>query len=430
MTSNTVQSNSKLLLFGSLTAFGTYFCMYGFRKPFTVAIFENVVFWGMDYKIILIISQVVGYALSKFIGIKLISELKPNKRLTHLLLMIGFAEFSLILFGWVSAPYNTIFMLFNGLSLGMVWGVVFSYLEGRRFTEILGVALCSSFIVSSGAVKSVGFLVMNSWQVSELWMPAATGALFLVPFIICAFFLNRMPPPTEEDKILKSNRKAMTSDDRKKVLFKFRFPLLILVVFYVALTALRDFRDNFSREIWDALGYQDNAAIYTVSELPIAILVLLIMASMVFVKQNERAFKYYHYLLIAGASIVGLSSFFFQIGAISPLIWMILVGFGLYLCYVPLNGLFFDRMIATFRINGNSGFLIYVVDAFGYSGSISVLLFKNFGKENISWLEFFLNGTYFVAVSGVVLTMISLLYFNRKHKAINLHRTHFKIIEQ
>lgn len=40
---------------------------------------------------------------------------------------------------------------------------------------------------------------------------------------------------------------------------QFRFPLFILVLFYVALTALRDFRDNFSREIWDAVGYQGNA---------------------------------------------------------------------------------------------------------------------------------------------------------------------------
>ena len=109
----------------------------------------------------------------------------------------------------------------------MVWGVVFSYLEGREFTEILGVALCSSLILSSGAVKSVGLFVMNSWKVSELWMPATTGALFLVLFFICAFFLNRIPPPSETDKDMKSNRKAMTAKDRKKVLRSFRFPCLL-----------------------------------------------------------------------------------------------------------------------------------------------------------------------------------------------------------
>lgn len=426
---NTYQKNSSVLIFGSLTAFGTYFCMYAFRKPFTVATFENLVFFGLDYKIILIIAQVLGYALSKFIGIKLISELRSNKRLVYLLLMIGLAQMSLILFGWVPAPYNTIFMFVNGLSLGMVWGVVFSYLEGRRFTEILGVALCSSFILSSGAVKSAGLFIMNSWQISEVWMPAATGSIFLVPFFICAFLLNRLPPPTKADINLKANRKAMTADDRNKVLAKFRFPLLILILFYVALTALRDFRDNFSREIWDAVGYQDNTSIFTLSELPIAIFVLLIMASMVFVKQNEQAFKYYHYLLIFGASLVGLSSYFFQAGALNPMIWMILVGFGLYLCYVPFNGLFFDRMIATFRINGNSGFLIYVADAFGYLGSICVLLYKNFGENHISWLQFFISSTYVISISGVVFTLASLVYFDRKYK-VTRHRAPMKIVEQ
>ena len=420
MASRKIPPNLKVLLFGSLAAFGTYFCMYAFRKPFSVATFENLVFWGVDYKIILIITQVLGYAFSKFVGIKLISELKLQKRLVYLLVMIAIAQLNLIFFGWVSSPYNIIFMFVNGLSLGMVWGVVFSYLEGREFTEILGVALCSSLILSSGAVKSVGLFVMNSWKVSELWMPATIGALFLVPFFICAFFLNRIPPPNETDKAMKSNRKAMTAKDRKKVLRSFRFPLFALILFYIGLTVLRDFRDNFSREIWDAIGYRDNAAIFTLSELPIVILVLLIMAAMVFVKQNNRAFRYYHYVLITGACIVGGSTLFFQSGDIIPAVWMVLVGFGLYLCYVPFNGLFFDRMIATFRIDSNAGYLIYVADAFGYLGSIAVLLYKNFIEGDLSSLHFFVASAYIVAVFGILFTVISLLYFTKKYKIIEL----------
>ena len=98
--------------------------MYAFRKPFTVATYENLFFIGIDYKIVLIITQVIGYMLSKFIGIKLISELKTKSRLPYLLVMIASAELSLILFGLVPSPYNIVLMLVNGLSLGMVWGVV------------------------------------------------------------------------------------------------------------------------------------------------------------------------------------------------------------------------------------------------------------------------------------------------------------------
>ena len=47
-------------------------------------------------------------------------------------------------------------MFINGLPLGMVFGLVMAYLEGRRQTEMLAAVLCASFIVSSGFVKSVG----------------------------------------------------------------------------------------------------------------------------------------------------------------------------------------------------------------------------------------------------------------------------------
>lgn len=404
------------MVHGSLAAFGTYFCMYAFRKPFTVATYENLFFIGIDYKIVLIITQVIGYMLSKFIGIKLISELKTKSRLPYLLVMIASAELSLILFGLVPSPYNIVLMLVNGLSLGMVWGVVFSYIEGRKFTEILGVILCSSFIVSSGVVKSAGLLVMNSMGISELWMPAVTGAFFIVPFIGFALLLEKVPPPTEEDKLLRKERLPMSRQDRKKVLANFLIPIVILVFFYVCLTAMRDFRDNFSREIWDAVGYENDAAIYTLSEIPIAIIVLLSIALFAFVKNNYKAFISYHFMLIFGALLVGVSTLLFQTGTIGPAFWMILVGLGLYTCYVPFNCIFFDRMIATFRIKGNAGYLIYIADAFGYLGSMAVLLYKNFGQSTISWLQFFVEGSYIISVIGCSISIVSLLYFKRKYK--------------
>ena len=306
--------------------------MYAFRKPFTVATFENLAFMGVDYKILLIISQILGYMLSKFIGIKLISELKTNRRIPYLIGMIVLAELCLVAFGAIPAPYNIIFMFVNGLSLGMIWGIVFSYLEGRKFTEILGVTLCSSFIVSSGAVKSVGLLVLSELSISEVWMPAVTGAFFLVPFSTFALLLERIPKPSLQDIALRSVRNPMAKSDRRKLVRSFFFPLVILVFFYTCLTALRDFRDNFSREIWDAIGYAGDASVYTVSEIPIAIFVLALLGAMGFIKKNKKAFLYYHYLLILGVLSIGLTTFLFQMQLVSPAVWMVLTGFGLYVC--------------------------------------------------------------------------------------------------
>jgi hypothetical protein len=54
-----------LALWCVLAAFGAYACMYGFRKPFTAAGFG-----GAETKAWLVTAQVIGYMLSKFIGIK------------------------------------------------------------------------------------------------------------------------------------------------------------------------------------------------------------------------------------------------------------------------------------------------------------------------------------------------------------------------
>lgn len=405
-----------IIIHAIIASFGLYFCMYAFRKPFTIATFEAISYWGIDYKILLIIAQVLGYMLSKFIGIKIISELKPKSRGLLLVGMIFFAEMALFLFAVTPQPYNIIFMFFNGLPLGMVWGIVFSYLEGRRFTEILGVALSSSFIVSSGFVKTVGKFVMDDWHISEYWMPFVTGSLFILPLLFFIFLLEKLPNPDKEDQLLKTKRIPLTPKKRKKIFLKFAFPISILVIFYVMLTAFRDFRDNFARELWDTLGYQDSSSIYTTAEIPIAIAVLIMLGSLGFIKNNMKAFVMYHYLLLLGTILIGISTWLFQIQYISPFAWMSLTGFGLYICYVPFGCIFFDRMVAVFKIKGNAGFLIYIADSFGYLGSMLVLLYKNFGQPSLSWLEFFTNGTYLISILGTMITIISLLYFIKKKK--------------
>jgi MFS family permease len=410
--------NGAVLLNGGIAAFALYFCMYAFRKPFSVATFEGLSHWGVDYKILLILAQVVGYMLAKFLGIKVISSLRHQHRPKYLLCMILMAELSLVLFALLPQPYNFVLFFFNGLALGMIWGIVFSYLEGRQTTEILSVILCTSFIVSSGAVKSVGLWVMTFFEVTPFWMPAVTGALFLLPFFVSLVFLERLTPPTLADEASRKKRGPMAKADRKKVLSHFALPMAVLVLFYVVLTALRDFRDNFSRELWDSMGYEDHVGIYTYSEMPIALLVLLLLGLFGLVKQNAKAFFGFHGLFILLCCFMALSTFLYQEGLLSPLLWMMAVGFGMYACYVPFNSIFFDRMIATFSIKGNAGFLIYIADAFGYLGSMVVLLYKNFGQANLSWLHFFTGAIYVLAVLGVLTSIVSLIFFQRKYGKI------------
>lgn len=411
-----INKKSQVTLKAAFAAFGIYFCMYGFRKPFTVASFESLSYFGIDYKILIIIAQAVGYFISKFIGIKFISELKPEKRIFYLFTFIAAAELSLLGFAVVPAPYNIIFMFINGVPLGMIWGIVFSYIEGRKTTEIIGLFLCSSFVVSSGFTKSVGKFLMDTFNISEFWMPFSAGLIFIIPLILFGFLIEKIPQPTEEDILLKNKRQPLDKKGRKELIKQFFIPIVCITFLYVSLTILRDFRDNFNREIWDGLHIKFDSSIFTLTEIPIAIMVLLILSFMVKVKNNKKAFAYYHYILFAGVSLVGFSTYLFQTESVSPFMWMVLSGFGMYICYVPFNGIYFDRMIAAFDIKGNVGFLVYVVDSFGYLGSVLILLYKNFGFAHTSWLNFYIKLNYIIVAIVLTSSVIAFLAFRKKAK--------------
>ncbi|MBA4053537.1 MAG: hypothetical protein C0490_02385 [Marivirga sp.] len=397
-------------------AFCLYTCVYAFRKTFSVATFDGISYLGISYKVWLVTFQVVGYAFSKFVGIKVISELKASSRSVGILLMVAVAGISWLCFGLVPRPYNIIFLFTNGFPLGMVWGMVFGYLEGRRFTEVLGAGLSVSFIFSAGFAKSVGGFVMRDWGTSETWMPFVTSCLFFLPLLLFLWLLDKLPPPSAVDEELRTRRQPMNATERKNFVKSFWPGIVLFTLAYMLLTTFRDFRDNFSAEVWKTLGYGNSPEIFTTTEIPVSITVLIVMGSLMLIRNNKLALMINHLIIFIGMILIGVSTFLFQQQLISPPVWMILIGLGLYLGYVPFNSIFFDRLLAAFKYVGTVGFLIYVADSFGYLGSVGVLFFKEFGYAELSWLDFFISSGYIISILGSVLIAGSMLYFHFKHR--------------
>ena len=401
-------------LYGGLMAFGAYFAMYAFRKPFTVASYAQAGPWIVQIKIALVISQVFGYAVSKFAGVKFVSETPPERRALAILGLIGTSELALVAFAVVPAPWNIACMLLNGLCLGMIWGLVFGFLEGRRESEVLGAILCTSFIVSSGVVKSVGKAVMLAGWANEYWMPALTGLLFTPLLLVCVLGLVAMPPPSEEDKALRVGRAPMNGQARAAMFRAYAPGLVALIIAFIGLTLIRDFRDNFAAEIWSGLGFNGNAEIFAVSEIPVAVVVLVTLSLVIFIRDNRAAFLANLLLIGLGLVVAGASSVLFQLHVIGPITWMISLGAGLYLSYTPYNAILFDRFIAASGRSGTAGFLMYLADSFGYAGSVALLVFRNFADLQLSWVDFLLRLSGIVAVVGLALVGVAAIYFARR----------------
>lgn len=406
-------------LYTSLAAFCCYACIFSVRKTFGAGIYQDFSFLGGDYKIWMVISQAVGYMISKFIGIKVVSESGSDNRGKGIFVALTFAMGAWLGFGLVPPPYNLVFMFLNGLPLGMVWGLMFGYLEGRKFTEVLGASLSVSFIFASGFAKTIASFVMVDWGVSEMWMPFVSSLIFYIPMLLFLWMLDKIPPPNEEDERLRTKRLPMMGPDRVKFAMTFSVGLILLVLTYTLLTIFRDLRDNFAADIWVELGYGDKPAIFTATEVPVTIVVLVVIGSLMIIKNNYKAMIINHIIVLFGMILVGVSTFLFEEQWISAPTWMILVGMGLYFGYIQFNSIFFDRLIAAFKYVSTVGFLIYLADSVGYVGSMGVLLYRSFGKANMSWLNFFMSTGYIISVIGSVLIVASLVYFMKKYQTWN-----------
>ncbi len=423
-----------------LAAFSTYFCMYAFRKPFSAAKFEGLTFLGsgVELKTALVTSQIIGYALSKLIGIKICSEMTRGRRAWTLIGLIVCAEAALVLFGVLPDQLKPVAIFFNGLPLGMVWGLVVWYLEGRRTSELLLMGLSCSFIVSSGIVKDFGRALMQggigdwwAWlpfvgpslkgwlaHVSEGWMPAVTGLHFLPLFFLSVWLLNQLPQPSSKDVQARTQREPMDSSQRFAFAKRFAFGLACLCLAYFFLTAYRDFRDNYQVEILDGLGYsyKDNRSIISQTETLVAVGVLIALSLLFLVRDNRLGLAGAMGIMTSGFLLIGASTLLLDAGMINGFWWMTLTGLGSYLAYVPYGSVLFDRLIASTNAAGTAVFAIYLADTIGYTGSVAVQLLKDLGWGGVSRLAFFRQFSYCVSLLGVACLLTSMVYLLRKLK--------------
>jgi MFS family permease len=405
-------------LYAAVTVFLTYTMVFGFRKSFTVATFDGITVAGYSYKTILVISQMLGYMLAKFYGIKYISELKRHGRGQIIMLLTVIAWLSWLFFALVPPPYNIAFLFINGFPLGMLWGVVFSYVEGRRSTDFIGATLAVSFIFASGFVKTVGAWLMLNFGITEFWVPFYTGLVFAGPLLLFVYLIEKIPSPDEKDIAYRMDRVPMLAADRNNFVRIFLPGLIACILIYAFATIFRDMRDNFSAEMWKEMGFFDKPELFAKTETPITIIILLLIGSMVLIKDSFKALMLSHFFIGLGFIIAGLSSYLFISQSLPPVWWMTLVGLGLYMVYIPFNSVFFERLIAAFKHTGNVGFLIYLADSFGYVGSVGVMLSKEIFKVQLNWVTFFSNSVIWLSLAGLALTIFSSVYFYSKYKSL------------
>lgn len=407
-------SDFVFILWAGGAALLSYSLVYALRKPFTAASFDGMEAFGLDYKVLTTIIQILGYLIAKFVGIKLISELKKENRMKFILVSILIAELSLVAFGLLPAPYNIFAMFFNGLSLGCMWGVIFSFIEGRRTTDILASLLGISIVISSGVAKSIGLFVMNTLHVEEFWMPAFIGAFALPLLALLGYILNRLPQPTKEDIAAKSQRVTLNSKQRKELFINFLPILILLFVANLMLVILRDIKEDFLVKIIDMSEH--SSWMFAQVDSIVTLIILALFGMMVFVKSNIKVLVILLSMVVAGTATMSFVSLNYDALQLDTVTWLFVQSLSLYIAYLCFQSIFFDRFIACFKIKGNVGFFIVTIDFIGYTGTVLVLMFKEFFNTDINWLDFYNQMSGYVGIVCSVAFTCSIIYLVQRHR--------------
>lgn len=410
------------VLWAGGTALLSYSLVYALRKPFTAAEFDGLQVAGMDYKIVVSIIQLIGYVCAKMLGIKYISELKPEGRLKFIVGSAALSEVSLVAFGLLPAPYNIFALFFNGLSLGCMWGVIFSFLEGRRTTDILASIMGVSMALSSGVAKSLGLYALNDLGVSEFWMPALVGAVAFPLLCFMGWMMTKFPAPTAADIAARTKRVTLDGRQRWQLFVKFMPLLIMLFGANLLLTVQRDIKEDFIVCIIDVSQVSSWAFAHLDS---IATLVLLgVFALLSAVGNHLRAL-----CLILIMSAIGMGTIAFlgaEAGSLNMPVtaWLFLQTLCIDIAYLSFQTIFFERFIACFKVQGNVGFFIITIDFIGYLGTLCLLLFKEFQAPHIDWTSFYNGMSVYIGVAcclafaGSIIYMINKVYTVKGFKIV------------
>ncbi len=410
------------VLWAGGTALLSYSLVYVLRKPFTAAEFDGLQVAGMDYKIVVSIIQLIGYVCAKMLGIKYISELKPEGRLKFIVGSAALSEVSLVAFGLLPAPYNIFALFFNGLSLGCMWGVIFSFLEGRRTTDILASIMGVSMALSSGVAKSLGLYALNDLGVSEFWMPALVGAVAFPLLCFMGWMMTKFPAPTAADIAARTKRVTLDGHQRWQLFVKFMPLLIMLFGANLLLTVQRDIKEDFIVCIIDVSQVSSWAFAHLDS---IATLVLLgVFALLSAVGNHLRAL-----CLILIMSAIGMGTIAFlgaEAGSLNMPVtaWLFLQTLCIDIAYLSFQTIFFERFIACFKVQGNVGFFIITIDFIGYLGTLCLLLFKEFQAPHIDWTSFYNGMSVYIGVAcclafaGSIIYMINKVYTVKGFKIV------------
>lgn len=367
-----------------------------------------------------------GFGLAKIPAVKVMSSnIYFQHRLLTLNILNVLTAFVITLPLALSGgnPMATTLGLFFGVfPTSWVYGGLVAYFEGRCATETILAINTVSFIFAGSASRGTGQALVSAGFIDECWVPFFISAVVIGPIMLLTWVLDQSPKPNELDAMMRRPRRAMSSEDRNKFFKGFWPGLLLLILAYAMLTALRQFRDLFTNEIFTAAnnGNTPSSFFFFIVDLPGGLLAGAMLSMFPKLTNNSTALQA---MLLTMAGFLVLSVLLtaaFQAGFLPGQAWQMMLGATIYSCYsVAGSSAIWDRIVACSEMSGATcTFLVFSADLVGYAFSIAVLLWKTFSAgesaDDDEVLNQFIVVLYAGSLAMIVCLLGAFLYFRRR----------------
>lgn len=356
-------------------------------------------------------AQALGLVLSQPIGAIAVVELDPSRRVGALATVLALGAAALVALGMLPLAMAPACLFVNGLALGLVWGLVFSFLEGRRVSDALGALAAAGYLLAGGVTRGLGDALALA-GVPGLWVPAAVGGVVALPLAGSLWMLAQLPPPSRQDEAERFFRAPMTGAMRWQFLRVSALGIGLLAALHALLGAYRELRTSLTLELWGTMADPEAPTLLTVAELPAVLAAILAVGGLMFVRDHRRALIAIHGLILLGLLLMGGSTGLHLRGWIDVTSWMILVGAGAFLVHVPFMCVLFDRMVSAVGLVGSAVFLIFVVGACGHLGRLAVVGLELWRGPLVTSHGGFAAVSLGVVAVGAILLVASAIYFN------------------
>ena len=377
----------------------------------------------MDVQASISLAFILGFGVAKpFAATVASSPFFFRHRSKALLLLLTSSNF-IVGFGNLSpAPGAKVAaVFFSSFCSSWIYGMMVTYLEGRRSTEAL-IAISSMCLAYTGNLsRGVGRAVLNA-GVSPEMMPLLIGTAAWVPACGLLLVLDRAPKPSEADVAARSRRVPMDLPAKRRFLSRWGGGVFLMMLAYALVTGVRSVRDLYSAQIFAAAMNVEEAPawIFLVADAPGAVLSAAALVAVGIIRDSRRAMLAMILLMVIAITLGLGATALFQLNILGGVAWQLCLGTSVFVTYSLLSTPFYERMFAATRTEGTISFLVFASDCFGYVVTTTLLLYQDFGSptdaegaaDNRDELHMFLNVEW-ACGSAVLLTLVvAALYFS------------------